>query len=83
MAGRFVDAKPRDPLQCANGCASVRSDSVLLGPDFEVGPGPKFHLYLVPKPQIRSSSDVSGAMFGDLGRLRACKGGQCYRVRPA
>ena len=42
-------------------------NSVFLGEDFEVGPGPKFHVYLVPKGQIRSSGDLAGQKFVDLG----------------
>ena len=57
---------------------TVRQDSVFLGEDFEVGPGPKFHVYLVPKAPIRASGDLAGQMFVDLGRLRAFKGSQRY-----
>jgi len=53
---------------------------VFLGPDFEVGPGPKYHDYLVPKAPIRASSDLRDEMFIDLGRLRAFKGSQRYAV---
>ena len=59
---------------------TVRQDSVFLGSDFEVGPGPKFHVYLVPKAPIRTSGDLSGQMFVDLGRLRAFKGSQRYAI---
>jgi hypothetical protein len=53
---------------------------VFLGSDFEVGPGPKFHVYLVPRAQLRSSGDLPGQMFVDLGRLRAFKGSQRYAI---
>jgi hypothetical protein len=55
-------------------------DSVFLGADFKVGPGPKFHVYLVPKATIRSSADVKGEMFVDLGRLRSFEGSQRYTI---
>ncbi|MEA2937403.1 MAG: hypothetical protein QOC56_907, partial [Alphaproteobacteria bacterium] len=48
--------------------------------DFEVGPGPAFHVYLVPKAQVRSSSDLKDAMIVDLGGLRAFKGSQRYPI---
>ena len=35
---------------------------------------------LVPKANIRASSDVTGQMFVDLGRLRAFKGSQRYAI---
>jgi hypothetical protein len=53
---------------------------VFLEPDFEVGPGPAFHVYLVPKASIRSSSDMKNVMFVDLGRLRSFKGSQRYAI---
>jgi len=53
---------------------------VFLHDDFEVGPGPKFHVYLVPKGMIRTSSDLKDQMFVDLGRLRAFKGSQRYAI---
>ena len=53
---------------------------MFLGKDFEVGPGPDFHVYLVPKADIRSSSDVTDTMYVDLGRLRAFKGSQNYPI---
>jgi len=78
--GRFSHANPSDPVHWGKGGVTVRRDSVFLGPDFEVGPGPKFHVYLVPRAQIRSSGDVSAQMFVDLGRLRAFKGSQRYAL---
>jgi hypothetical protein len=45
-----------------------------------VGPGPKYHVYLVPKANIRQNSDVPGTMFVDLGRLRSFKGSQRYEI---
>jgi hypothetical protein len=53
---------------------SVYERAVFLEPDFEVGPGPAYHVYLVPKATIRSEADMTNVMFVDLGRLRAFKG---------
>jgi len=78
--GKFIHANPSDPIHYGKGSVTVRPDSVFLNADFEVGPGPKFHVYLVPKAQIRSSGDLSGQMFVDLGRLRAFKGSQRYAI---
>jgi len=80
--GKFIHANPSDPIHWGKGSVTVRQDSVFLGPDFEVGPGPKFHVYLVPKAPIRASGDLAGQMFIDLGRLRAFKGSQRYAVPP-
>ncbi len=79
-AGTFIHANPSDPIHWGKGSVTVRRDSVYLGPDFQVGPGPKYHVYLVPKAPIRSSGDLREEMFVDLGRLRAFKGSQRYAV---
>jgi hypothetical protein len=78
--GKFIHANPSDPIHWGRGSVTVRKDSVFLSEDFEVGPGPKFHVYLVPKASIRTAGDVSGQMFVDLGRLRAFKGSQRYAL---
>lgn len=51
-----------------------------MEPDFEVGPGPAYHVYLVPKASIRSEEDMKDVMYVDLGRLRAFKGSQRYPI---
>lgn len=78
--GTFIHANPSDPIHYGKGTVTVYDDVVFLGADFEVGPGPAFHVYLVPKAQVRESADVEGTMFVDLGRLRAFKGSQKYRI---
>jgi hypothetical protein len=62
------------------GKVSVYERAVFLEPDFEVGPGPAFHVLLVPKASIRNSSEVTQQMFVDLGGLRAFKGSQRYAI---
>jgi hypothetical protein len=59
---------------------SVYEKAVYLEPDFEVGPGPAFHVYLVPKATIRTSSDLKDVKYVDLGGLRAFKGSQRYPI---
>ena len=78
--GQFVHANPADPIHYGTGTATVYADVVHLGPDFEVGPGPKFHVYLVAKAPVTSAADVTSSTFVDLGRLRAFKGSQNYSV---
>ena len=53
---------------------------MFLESDFEVGPGPAFHVYLVPKANIRKEADIKDVMYVDLGRLRAFKGSQRYPI---
>jgi len=78
--GTFVHADPSDPIHYGRGGLTLYDDVLHLESDFEVGPGPKFHVYLVPRAQVRSEADVEGTMFVDLGRLKAFKGSQNYPV---
>ena len=78
--GAFIHANPSDPIHWGRGKVTVYERAVFLEPDFEVGPGPKYHLYLVPNANVRKEEQVSKAMFVDLGRLRAFKGSQRYPV---
>src|ERR1700754_2294405 len=78
--GTFIHANPSDPVHWGKGKVSVYQRAVFLEPDFEVGPGPAFHVYLVPKSSIRSSSDMKDVMYIDLGRLRSFKGSQRYQI---
>lgn len=78
--GTFIHANPSDPVHYGKGNVSVYENTVFLHDDFEVGPGPKFHVYLVPKAPIRSSSDMDDVMYVDLGQLRAFKGSQKYAI---
>lgn len=78
--GTFIHAKPSDPIHWGRGKVSVYEHAVFLEPDFEVGPGPAYHVYLVPKATIRDEDDMKNVMFVDLGRLRAFKGSQRYAI---
>jgi hypothetical protein len=78
--GTFIHANPSDPIHYGKGRVSVYERAVFLEPDFEVGPGPAYHVYLVPKTSIRSSADMKDVMYVDLGRLRTFKGSQRYAI---
>ena len=79
-SGSFIHADPSDPVHYGAGRVTVFEGLVHLEEDFEVGPGPKFHVYLVPKAEVARSADVKGTMYVDLGRLRAFKGSQSFPV---
>lgn len=78
--GNFVHADPSDPIHYGKGKVSVYDRVVFLGQDFEVGPGPKYHVYLVPAEKVRNSGQVNNTMFVDLGRLRSFKGSQKFKI---
>jgi hypothetical protein len=76
----FIHADLSDSFHYGKGKLSVYDRVVFLDQNFEVGPGPKFHVYLVPSEKIRNSGQVKNTMFVDLGRLRSFKGSQKYKT---
>lgn len=83
--GSFIDVNPSDPVHWgAGGVTLYREESgsavVHLHEDFEVGPGPAFHVYLAENDGIASKADFLASARLDLGRLRAFKGSQIYGV---
>ena len=78
--GSFVHPNPSDPIHWGKGRVTVYEALLHLEPDFEVGPGPKYHVYLVPESDVVPSTNVARTMFVDLGRLKAFKGSQNYEI---
>lgn len=78
--GEFVHANPSDPVHYGTGRVSVFADLLHLEADFQVGPGPKYHVYLVPDAGVSPDTRVQDTMFVDLGRLKAFRGGQNYAI---
>lgn len=78
--GEFVHADPSDPVHYGRGNLIVYEGLLHLESDFEVGPGPKFHVYLVPDADVTPDTLVQETMFVDLGRLKAFSGSQNYRI---
>jgi hypothetical protein len=78
--GTFIHANPSDPIHHGRGGLTVYDGLVHLESDFEVGPGPKFHVYLVPEKNVVPDTPVAKTMYVDLGRLKAFKGSQNYPV---
>ena len=78
--GEFIHANPSDPIHYGKGKVTIYEGVLHLEADFEVGPGPKFHVYLVPEKDVLPSTNVARTMFVDLGRLKAFKGSQNYDI---
>jgi hypothetical protein len=78
--GNFIQVDPSDPIHRGEGKVNVYDSVVFLEPDFEVAPGPDYHVYLVPIANVRNAEQVEKAMYVDLGRLRAFKGSQRYAI---
>ena len=79
-SGQFIHANPSDPVHYGKGGFIAYPDLLHLEADFEVGPGPKYHVYLVPEPDITPGTAVENTMFVDLGRLKAFGGSQNYPI---
>lgn len=80
--GAFIHADPRDPIHYGSGSLTAYRDLVRLEKDFQVAPGPKYHVYLVPERQVTPQTAVAKTAFVDLGRLRAFKGSQNFPLPP-
>lgn len=83
--GEFIHANTMDPVHFGSGAVSIYQEAsgrnvVFLNEDFKVGPGPRFHVYLVNHAKVRSRKDFLGSDKVDLGRLRAFSGSQVYGV---
>ncbi len=83
--GMFIHAQPNDPVHWGRGSVKLLRDenqkiTVYLDMDFEVGPGPRFHVYLADKSIIRNNQEFEASTSFDLGRLRAFRGSQVYPV---
>ena len=76
----FIHANPADPVHYGRGTATLYADLVRLEADFEVGPGPKFHVYLVPVWDVTPDTAVENTKFVDLGRLKSFAGSQNYAI---
>lgn len=78
--GSFAHADPSDPTHYGSGSVAVYKDVVRLERDFEVGPGPDYHVYLAPDAEVTPDTRVEETMFVDLGPLKAFAGSQGYPI---
>ncbi len=79
-SGRFRQADPGDRSHWGSGSVNVYDGALELGDDFEVEPGPKYHVYLVPRRQRAEEARVEDSLFVDLGPLKAFSGRQRYPI---
>ena len=84
-AGKFIHANPSDPVHWGKGSVTIFANAddgqlLHLEEDFEVGPGPRFHVYLVAREDVRDNADFKNSEMVDLGRLKAFKGSQSYAI---
>ena len=86
-SGHFIHPNPSDPVHWGKGGVSIYTDGqqpeVFLQNDFEVGPGPAYHVYLSTGVDIRSNDSFNTANNVDIGKLKSFKGSQVYRIQPS
>ena len=81
--GTFIHANPSDPVHYGKGKVSVYERTVFLEPDFEVGPGPAFHVYLVPNANVRTAAAVKDTMFIASAACAHSRAASAMRFLPA
>ena len=84
-AGMFIHANPSDPIHYGSGKVELLKGAdgariVHLQSDFKVGPGPRFHIYLADRADIKTNDDFEAAKVTDLGMIRAFEGSQIYKI---
>jgi hypothetical protein len=82
--GVFIHPNPSDPLHRGKGNVTLyrqeHETEVFLEKDFEVGPGPAYHVYLSAGTDIKNNDDFKNTANIDLGGLKSFKGSQLYNV---
>ncbi|MGB1110209.1 MAG: DM13 domain-containing protein [Gammaproteobacteria bacterium] len=78
--GNFIHADPNDPVHYGSGSVTIYEGLLHLERDFNVGPGPKYHVYLVPEKTVTPDTAVDKTMYVDLGRLKSFSGSQNYAI---
>ena len=83
-SGEFIHPNPSDPVHWGKGGVSIYQqenlNEVYLESDFEVGPGPAYHVYLSSGTDIKSNADFKNGVNLDIGTLKSFKGSQIYKV---
>lgn len=82
-SGDFIHPDPDDSVHWGKGSLQVYREAnateFLLESDFEVGPGPDFHVYLAAKQDIVDKAQFNPDEAEELGRLKSFTGSQIYR----
>jgi len=84
LSGSFIHPNPSDPIHWGRGGVSIyrgpAGEEVFLAEDFEVGPGPAFHVYLSSGDAITDNAAFEKAVNMDLGKLKSFRSNQVYAV---
>ena len=87
LTGTFIHPNPSDPVHWGKGDIAVYreqdSEELFLENNFEVGPGPDYHVYLSTGSAITSNDDFANAHNTELGKLKSFRGSQIYNINTA
>ena len=82
--GTFIHPDPSDSVHWGKGGVelfqSPEGVEVFLTAEFEVGPGPDFHIYLVDRRDITEEAHFEEATALELSKLKSFTGSQVYPV---
>lgn len=83
-SGTFIHPNPSDPVHWGKGNVAVyghgNDHEIFLEEDFEVGPGPAYHVYLSSAADVISNEQFENATNFDLGKLKSFKSSQVYQA---
>lgn len=83
-SGIFIHPNPSDPVHWGKGKVAVYKNGndheIFLEQDFEVGPGPAYHVYLSSAADVISNEQFENASNYDLGKLKSFKSSQVYQA---
>jgi predicted small secreted protein len=83
-SGSFIHPNPNDPVHWGKGGISiylgVNTIEIFLERDFEVGPGPAYHVYLSAGNHINNNDKFITAENMDIGKLKSFRGSQIYNA---
>lgn len=84
FTGQFIDPNPSDRVHWGRGNMTIYEYKgqyeVYLNKNFQVGPGPAFHVYVSQSASIQSNRQFKKAVSFDLGKLKSFKGSQIYII---
>jgi len=82
-SGIFIHPNPSDPIHRGKGGVTIYTGiqtEVFLNPDFEVGPGPDYYVYLSGAKSIRDNNSFETSNHLEVGKLKSFSGSQVYAL---
>ena len=80
-SGTFIHPDPSDPIHWGKGNVTIYrglQTEIFLNPDFAVGPGPDYYVYLSNKKMIRNNDQFETSVKFEVARLKSFEGSQVF-----